>query len=191
MFHQKHAVHLLPKAAAVLVACIAITACGVHTPTTPSTKTSTGTSESRVPNEAVSESTRSAYKNFLQVADQILTDGGTSPERIETVTTRAFAEIFTADVVEYATAGLRTVGSTETQSFNLQSWSTVDRKIVATTYVCDDVSGIDVLNSEGASIVSSDRDATTPYVVAFEGDALDELVVSAKDHWTGADFCDG
>jgi hypothetical protein len=144
-----------------------------------------------VPDETISESTRLAYGNYLRIADQVLAEGGASPNRIEAVTTDEFARSFADQVVEYSSAGLRTVGSSEIKSFDLQSWFMDGTTFTANVYVCDDVSGIDVLNREGISMVSPDRDSITPYAVEFQGDTLDGLVVSAKNLWTGTDFCDG
>jgi hypothetical protein len=190
MFRQKHTARLVATLTTGMTFCLGLTGCGEETSGTSSPTDRSIAPVVPVPDETVSESTRVAYENYLRIADQVLADGGLSPNRIKAVTTGEFAQTFEGEVVEYSSAGLRTVGSTETKSFELQSWFIQGTTFTATAYVCDDVSGIDVLNSEGMSIVSPDRDATTPYAVTFQGDALDELVVSAKELWAGTDFCD-
>jgi hypothetical protein len=140
--------------------------------------------------ESVSAASRIAYDKYLGVADQILTDSGAAPERIQSVATDAFAQDFAEDIAEYVAAGLRAEGSTAVLSFDIQSWNQDGDGYNVTAYICDDVSAVDVLDGNGESIVAANRDPTTPYQVHFEGDDLDELRVSVKDLWTGADFCE-
>ncbi|SMG34509.1 hypothetical protein [Agreia pratensis] len=131
-----------------------------------------------------------SYEAYLKIADQILADGGSSPNRIESVSTSAYAQDFKTDAAEYATAGLRSVGSTAVKTASLQGWSQDKNGFKVTAYVCEDVTGVDVVNSESVSVVSPDRDPTTPYEVSFEGGTLTRLLVTARELWSGVDFCD-
>ena len=190
MFRQKHTV----RNAKVLMITFAIAfhvgGCTMNDPVDSITdETRASTSRPSVPDKEILESAKSAYDRYLAVADQILADGGNSSDRIDAVASDEYAETFALDAAEYSAAALRTVGTTEIKFIELQSWALDDDGFSISTYVCDDVAGIDVLDAEGKSVVSSERDSVTPYQVRFQGKSLDELTVSAKDYWTGADFC--
>lgn len=189
MFRQKHTVRNAEALIALAIAFL-IGGCAIdHQTVSIADETHATTIGPQVPEEEVLESAELAYNRYLAVADQILADGGSSVDRIDAVASAEYAETFTLDAGEYSAAALRTVGATEIDFIELQSWALDDEGFSISTYVCDDVAGIDVLNAEGKSMVSSDRDSVTPYQVRFQGRSLKELTVSAKDYWTGADFC--
>ena len=190
MFGQKRGASRIAKSAVALAIALALTSCSKNVSDDDYSGTPPATDAADVSDQEIYASLTESYSAYLKVADQILTDGGKSPERIRSVSTEAFASSFAADAEEYASANLRSVGSTAAKTLELQSWTRQSNAFNVTAYVCDDVSGIDVLNGDGSTVVSPDRDPTTPYEVSFEGDSIDQLLVSSKTLWTGTDFCD-
>jgi len=134
-----------------------------------------------------------AYAAYLAVSDQILNEGGADPERIDGVVTSDIAAIEKAGYLELESAGLRTVGRTTFFGTVLQRFEAAspDGRDVVTVYLCSDVSGVDVLDFAGNSVVSPDRPSLTPFEVAFDladrGEGM--LVVSREDPWSDSGVC--
>jgi len=190
MFGQKRAGSVAVTALIVLSVGLLVASCSQPLPGVPNVSSASPTKASVPSDQEMYASLMASYQAYLDVADQILADGGQSANRIESVSTSAYATDFKTDAAEYASAGLRSVGSTEVKTASLQSWSQDGSGFKVTAYVCDDVTGVDVLNSEGVSVVSPDRDPTTPYEVSFEGATVSPLLVTSRELWMGADFCD-
>ncbi|WP_354568835.1 hypothetical protein [Glaciihabitans sp. UYNi722] len=125
----------------------------------------------------------------MKVSDQVFMDGGVNPERLKAVAT---GEQLKADLTGYETASDKKVHSTGGTTFEgstLQQFkdSSTDGRAVIVIYLCEDVSKVDVLNSAGVSIVSSDRPNRVAYEIGFDSvPALSgQLFVSHKETWAG------
>ena len=131
-----------------------------------------------------------SYSDFLAVATTVTNDGGADPERLDSVAAgQALAEEAAA-AQRFADDGLRTIGSTGFRVEELQSVE-VDpsRGTVVTAYVCDDLRGLDLINSSGTSLVVEGRVVDIPYTVVVEGTTVDDLKVSEKQLWQRENFC--
>lgn len=190
MFRRAHRDPTVFRVVTALVFVTFLAGCGPAEKPAPSTTSQTDQSDDQWSKADVLAGATAAYSRYLVLADQILADGGLAPERIENVASPEFAKQFSSEVAQYSSAGLKTVGATTTKSVELQSWSSSGGLLQVSLYICEDVSGVDVVDASGASVVSPNRDATTPYAVVFEGDDIGSLILDSKDLWTGADFCD-
>ena len=142
--------------------------------------------------EALAAATE-AYANYVKVSDEILMDGGAAPERIDDYTSDAMAESEKEGFADAMTRNIRSTGGSTFYNLTIQSFSSepeADGPIV-TAYVCSDVSKVDVLNSDGVSIVAPDRPDTTPFEVGFDlaPTGASRLVVASSDVWRGAGVC--
>lgn len=135
-----------------------------------------------------------AFAKYLKVSDDILADGGVEPERVLDVATSEWANVQYAGYEQARASGLRSIGSTSFDSVRLQQYdhSAADGAELVRIYVCVDVSKLDVVNSDGKSVVTNARPARTPFEVTFDAtNALDRQVlkVASEDQWGGEDFC--
>jgi hypothetical protein len=132
-----------------------------------------------------------AYAAYLKVSDEIAQDGGKDPERINAVSTGALTKDDLAGFATFSAKGWRSVGLSKIRSIVLQSadlGSTSSAMDVVTTYVCEDVSGVDVLDSDGASVVSSSRPDRQEFEVTFNL-VESSLLPSGRVPWTGSSIC--
>ena len=134
-----------------------------------------------------------AYREYLAVSDAILGDGGANPERIEDVVTGNVARTEKEGFLEFLTLGYQSIGQTtfgnaSLQQFDPNSPDGIDLVII---YVCSDVSGVDVVDSSGTSVVSPGRPSTTAFQIGFDfrEAAIDGLVISSKEVWSGPGVC--
>jgi hypothetical protein len=125
-----------------------------------------------------------AYAAYLAMSDTILADGGANPERLKEVASGEALVRADADVKVYSARKLHATGSTHFDSMKIQSYSPL-----LSAYVCEDVSGIDVLDAQGTSLVKPDRDTRTPFEVGFEVQADGRLLLKQRTLWTGTDIC--
>jgi len=136
-----------------------------------------------------------AYGAYLAVSDSVLNDGGQAPERLLAVATEDLYQKAAEGFESFATKGWRGTGSTTFDSSVLQSYfsDAVPGEQIIAIYVCVDLSGVDVVDGDGASVVSPSRVNRSPYEVGFTAvEAGDpSLLVSSDAPWDGDDFCVG
>ena len=142
--------------------------------------------------EALAAATE-AYAAYLAMSDQILAEGGEKPERIRAFATEALAEIEIDGYDNVRSKQLRSVGESDFSGMIVQdrkSSSDIRRGIV-TTYLCSDVSGVDVVDANGDSVVSVTRPNFTPFIVSFDLVSLApvKLLVASADVWDGSGVC--
>jgi len=135
--------------------------------------------------EALAAATE-AYAAYTAVSDAILNEGGINPERLEAVATGDDLEINLAAFRQSASQGVHSVGQTQFDSVVLQRVleQSDDGLEVVTLYLCEDVAGVDLLDSKGSSLVAPERPNRVPFEVSFslQGGVL---LVSRKDPWPG------
>lgn len=122
------------------------------------------------------------YAAFLATYDQVLQDGGEDPERLrEHMTEETFGQELPSIEV-FRENGYRAVGQS---SFDLQLQGYRTSGSVS-VYVCEDISGTDILDESGASIVSSPRTEVLPYEVSLAGDPLK---ITKREIWVETNVC--
>jgi len=132
-----------------------------------------------------------AYAAYLKVSDQVLIDGGAKPERLLAVATEAVYQEELEGFEAETAKGWHGVGSSRLDGASLQQYTPDDPNNVVTVYLCTDISGLDVLDSSGQSVVSPSRPSRTAFEVSFAVKSVGEsdLLVSNKQVWTGGGVC--
>jgi hypothetical protein len=57
-------------------------------------------------------------------------------------------------------------------------------------YACEDLTGVDVRDDAGNSLIDPSRANFVAYEVRVEGDSANRLVVVANRYWSGGGVCD-
>jgi hypothetical protein len=119
--------------------------------------------------EAALAAAEAAYSGYIETADQIITEGGMNPERIEQYATGPFADTEYDFYESIKQDGRRGTGTSTFSNMTLQrvKEDATAGKFVVVVTVCSDVTGTDMLDASGRSIVPADYDPTTPYWVGF------------------------
>jgi hypothetical protein len=125
-----------------------------------------------------------AYAAYLAVSDAIFNEGGTQAERLAAVATGDFLEASIAGFQKVQAKGWRSTGRSAVHSIELQQFDGSGRDRMVIVYLCDDVSAVDVLDSDGLSVVSPDRHDRTLFEVSFDLDrAVGRLLISSREVW--------
>ena len=126
-----------------------------------------------------------AYGEYEIVSDTIFSEGGVQPERLEEVAAGDFLVDSIHGFENVQSQGLRSVGSSKFDQVTLQQFDpTSAGGGIVVTYLCEDVSEVDVLNSDGESVVSVDRPDRTYFQVTFDlADDGKTLLVSGREVW--------
>ena len=130
-----------------------------------------------------------AYAAYVRTSDQILIDGGSNPERLQALTS---ARVYDEELKGFeltAKNGWRSTGGTTYDHFTLQAYNPDDHDALVVAYVCSDVSRVDVLDSNGTSVVSAGRPDRTPFQITFALRGSATLVLARDDVWTGGGVC--
>lgn len=132
-----------------------------------------------------------AYAAYQAAVDDILTDGGVAPDRIDSVATRDAAKVEKDGFGQFSAKGYRSIGTTKFDSVLIESYDpdAPEGLDIVRVYLCSDVSGVDVLDASGASVVSPDRPVRTSFQVGFDL-VGSKLFVSSRDVWNGSSACD-
>ena len=133
-----------------------------------------------------------AYRDYYAVSDQILNEGGIEPERLLEVATQEVFEFESESFATFRDSGYRSTGETKLDSLALQSYdaNAKEPESIVVIYACVDVSNVDVLNAEGDSVVNQNGSARLPFEAFFTSPNGQNLILSAKELWTGGDFCE-
>ncbi|TFD29046.1 hypothetical protein [Cryobacterium cryoconiti] len=142
--------------------------------------------------EALAAATE-AYAAYLAMSDKILAEGGNDPDRIRAFASQKLAEIEMEGYANFRSKGLKSVGESRFSDLILQDESPSDIAGLGavTTYLCSDVSQVDVVDTNGVSVVADSRPDFTPFIVSFDLVSRDPvaLIVASADVWEGAGVC--
>jgi hypothetical protein len=178
--------------AVVLAGMLALSGCveGDPIPTLPPTPSSTPIFASEEEALAAAEV---AYAAYLETSSLISSEGGTDPERIEMVAARELQEASLEGFSTLRENQWRTVGSSTIRTFELQyvdlSVSEGGSEEVLVAYVCVDFSAVDVVDAEGASVVSPDRPDLQAFEVLFDVTPEGVVVPADRDVWDADQVC--
>jgi hypothetical protein len=135
---------------------------------------------------------RGVYEQFVSTIDTVMAENGARPERIDEFAVPALADEEKKGIQEFVTKGYKVAGRASVTNAVLQSRvNDSGLKKVVTLYVCMDVSGIEVVDSTGTSIVEDTRPDRAALEVTFDAqkEKLTELVVASKSAWNGGGVC--
>ncbi len=126
------------------------------------------------------------YSAYVGAINDALGSGGDEVTDLEGFAFPEVADAQREGFEQYRSGGLRAIGEITVDNFNLQSdW----RAQSLVFYVCRDVSNVDVLNSNGESVVSADRLDRGGFEAEIEMSVNGSLKVSRDDAWSGESFC--
>lgn len=181
------AVALAAVAVLALSACTAPANSGPVTP--PSASASPRATAVFGSDEEALAAATAAYSAYLAMSDQIAQEGGRNPERMRQVASGQALRAELDGFREFSLAGARSVGSTTARGHRLQRVEAGAQAAIL-IYVCDDVSGVDVRDAAGRSLVAPNRPSVTPFEVRLVSASPNgDLVVDSKTVWEGTDFC--
>ncbi|MCU1579569.1 MAG: hypothetical protein JWP19_1773 [Rhodoglobus sp.] len=132
-----------------------------------------------------------AYRAFQKTSDEILAEGGTRPERIDAFAVGAAADTEKEGFADFVRKGYRSTGLTTFDNFSLEAFDPLaaEGRDIVRAYLCSDVSGVNVVDLTGTSVVAPDRPTKTAFEVGFDLRPPLLLVVSSKDVWDGGGVC--
>ncbi len=168
---------------AALAVVLLLTGCSAASPeAAPSTPSPSATPVFASEEEALAAA-EEAYAAYVAVSNQVFSEGGINPERLNSVATGDFLADEMAGFERILANGWRSTGLTAFRDVVLQRYSPGSSTDIVGVYVCEDVSGVDVLDSSGASVVSPSRPETTVMQVTFDLGDENALLVSSREAW--------
>ncbi|MBH0115767.1 hypothetical protein I6E52_02780 [Salinibacterium sp. NG253] len=156
--------------------------------TTPPAPTSTFVAPYATDEEALAAA-EEAYAEYTRVVGEILQDGGANPTRLESVAVGAFLDASVDGLEEFAAKGGQASGDVRNNAFELQRYSPRGSTAeVITVYLCSNVSGLDLTDQDGNSLVSDDRPDESTMQVTFDFSVERQLLlVSDVEVWSAGE----
>ncbi|TFC94596.1 hypothetical protein E3T28_14980 [Cryobacterium sinapicolor] len=181
---------LLVLGSMLLLGMLALTGCTPEpTPRASETSVPTDGPVFASDEEALAAATE-AYAAYLRTSDEISAAGGVGAERMEPLVS---AEVLTSELEGFqgfVEANARSVGVTTFMVHSMQSAKFLrPEETIISLYVCEDVSGLEVVDSIGNSLVSASRETITPFEVQFQMDGGLQLILEFRSVWRGESFC--
>ncbi|MDQ0893417.1 hypothetical protein [Agromyces ramosus] len=184
------------RAAAALAAAgvlaLVLVGCGGTPAPTPSPEPSASAAEPIfASDEEALAAAKAAYERYLATVDQLTQDGGQDPDRIRDAVADGYVEELLDSLKSLRESGNRTSGTTAYDSMEVLERHEDDGVARVTVYVCLDVTGVRVLDANGADATPEGRDERRALQAFFESAAVgsEELLPSGSESWSGDDFC--
>ena len=131
-----------------------------------------------------------AYAAYLKVSDEVAHDGGKDAERLQGLARGTLLSDDLDGFKSFASKGWHSVGDTKLTKTVLQSVDLgTGGEGSLTVYLCEDVSGVDVVDQNGASVVSAGRPELQQFQVELDS-VHSKLIPSGREPWTGTDICE-
>jgi len=127
-----------------------------------------------------------AYAEYTRISGEILKSGGADPERLSDVAVGSYLKTSIESFNEQRAAGHIGSGDSSVKSIELQRYSALGPgQEIITVYLCEDLSQVKVVDSNGDSVVSPSRGDSILLQVTFDFvEASDMLKVSGSEKWS-------
>ena len=131
-----------------------------------------------------------AYRNYIDISDQIARDGGVGLERVKLfVTGKVFSQDRDASAL-YANGKLYASGSTGVDSFRAQTLVITATESTLDAYVCLRFDTLRILDIDENDVTPSTRSDSLPLVIKLVAtEPTSDFLLSASEVWTGTNFC--
>jgi hypothetical protein len=130
-----------------------------------------------------------AYAAYLKVSDEIANDGGKDADRLKGLATGTLLSDDMSGFASFTAKGWHSVGETKLTKAVLQSADVAPGgQGTVVVYLCEDVSGVDVLDQSGVSVVSTGRPELQQFQVTLDL-MRSRLIPSEREPWTGSSIC--
>jgi hypothetical protein len=186
----------LPTVAFATIAAVFLLAVSGCTPEQSSAPTAAGSTHEAplfATDEKALEAARVTYATFIDTANQIMVEGGSSPERIDEIATPEVAKVEKDGFQSLVERKLIISGKSIVRDSVLQSYypRSTDGARVVSAYFCVDVSGVSLVDEDGTSVVKSTRPDMSTFETEFDlaSDSPTGLKVAANDPWGGEGIC--
>ena len=134
-----------------------------------------------------------AYGDYLNILTTIASEDGAGMERLDSYAAPELSAFEKAGLTQLQEKRLRPVGQQQIANAVLQSYIPAAESGVniVSIYVCVDVSGLDLVDHGGHSVVETSRPTQTPFEATFNlpEDGSSVLVVATNNVWGGEGVC--
>lgn len=138
--------------------------------------------------EALAAAT-AVFKKYEAASDAVGHDGWSDPQRVRPFVSDAGYQHELEDAAKYRSEHAQAFGDTIVNNTQLESHREKDGVAVIHMYVCEDLSGVDVRNSSGVSLIDPSRADFVAFVTELQGKTAVSLVIQSLDYWSGGGIC--
>lgn len=180
---RRRALTVLP-----LVLLVAALAACTESPRIPPPEPTSATQPLFATDEEALEAATEAYEEYLAVLDGLLQSPRVIDGDFDTVAAGEALELAEESVQQFLDDALSISGPRRLGSINLQQVIPADNSTEVLIYVCEDVSGVLLLDENGASLTTPDRPNYAVFEVAVSFD-LERGRVIDRQFWSNESSC--
>ncbi|WP_157487934.1 MULTISPECIES: hypothetical protein [unclassified Leifsonia] len=185
--HRSTAVGALLLAASL--SAVVLTGCAASPRPLPSASSTPAPTPVFASDEEALAAAEKAYAAYVDVQNDVWSDGGEGFDRYESVASRSALETAIADAQEIMNAGVRTEGENTFVVDAMQSVDYSSDEVEIVLYVCNDASAVRAIDEDGVEVGNPDGAEITPWQIAVSGPST-LLKISERTFWTGDNFCE-
>lgn len=138
--------------------------------------------------EALAAATE-AYEEYLAVLDVALQQPANVDASFTEVAVGPALDEAVESMSTFVDQGLRIVGMREVTAAQFQQSIVSDDQVALQIYVCESVANVDILNSDGVSLVQPERPDLTAFEVTLVADEQ-QILVEQRIVWEGGGVCE-
>ena len=176
-----------PLALVVPVLVLALVGCSSPTVIPPAAPPSDEAPLFATDEEALAAAT-AAYEEFLAALDSKLQDPPAEDIDLGDFASSQALDEATESVDRFVTQGLRITDARAVIATELQMFSELSAGVEVVIYACESVEGVDLLNTDGESLVEEGRPDLSGWeaAVIFNGESVS---VDSRNQWAGEGVC--
>ena len=129
------------------------------------------------------------YKKYVRASDNIGHDGGADPERVRPYVNAAGLQHEIESAQRIADENARGYGYTKVNNTVLQSHEESHGIATVRMYACQDLTGVDLRDAAGTSLIAPDRADFISYVAELRTNSHGQLVIQSNRYWSGGGIC--
>jgi hypothetical protein len=130
-----------------------------------------------------------AYQRYLDVTNLVGQSGWKDTSKLPDVSRGDALDAALANAEQFAQKGWIQTGDGSFDTLSIQQFDDGGAgSVEIVAYLCLIVSGVDVLDANGASVVSPDRPDRLPFEVQID-DSERKMKIARSEAWSGASFC--
>jgi len=130
-----------------------------------------------------------AYAAYLEMSDEIARQGWEAPESLEKWVAEPLLSQELEDASDLAEQGLRQTGESKFGELKVERYEDSQGATVLSAFVCRDLTGTDILDEEGVSVLAPDRVQRVSLRVVLETTGAAPFKVTRSETWTGDGVC--
>jgi hypothetical protein len=129
------------------------------------------------------------FKKYESASDDVGHGGWVDPSAVRPYVSDAGYEHEVESAEKYRAQHARAFGTTLINNTQLESHREKSGVATVRMYICEDLSGVDVRDESGKSLIDPSRSDLVAFIAELRGKSPKNLIIQSLDYWSGGGIC--